>query len=109
MRLVRILQASACAAALAISIPQAAFGDDLKRPDAANIALACGGCHGASGQGMGSIPAIAGIPESEFVRAMQEFQSGSRSATVMDRIARGYRYQDFVALARFFENRREKP
>ena len=54
---------------------------------------------------MGSIPAIIGIPESEFIRTMEEFQSGHRSATVMDRIARGYQHQDFVALARFFKSR----
>jgi len=54
---------------------------------------------------MGSIPAITGIAESKFIRTMQEFQAGYRSATVMDRIARGYQYQDFVELARFFKNR----
>ncbi|HYE37474.1 hypothetical protein [Methylocaldum sp.] len=105
MRLIRLLQASACAATFAISIPQAVFSDDLERPDTAGIALACSGCHGSSGRGMGSIPAIIGIPESEFIRTMEEFQSGHRSATVMDRIARGYQHQDFVALARFFKSR----
>jgi cytochrome c553 len=106
MGLTRILQVSAYAATLAIPIPQAAFSDNLERPGFARIALACTGCHSASGQGMGSIPAISGIPESEFIRTMQEFKAGYRSATVMDRIARGYHYQDFVELARFFKNHR---
>lgn len=106
MRLTRILQVSAYAGALALSIPQAAFSDNLERPGFARIALACTGCHGASGQGIGSIPAISGIPESEFIHTMQEFKTGYRSATVMDRIARGYQYQDFLELARFFKNHR---
>jgi len=105
MRPTRILRTWAPATLLAISFPLAALGDVLERPDPTRIALACAGCHGESGLGMGSIPAIVGIPEAEFVRTMQEFQSGRRSATVMDRIARGYRYQDFVELARLFKNR----
>ncbi|BBA33746.1 cytochrome c class I [Methylocaldum marinum] len=105
MQLIRVLRVTACAAISALSVCQAVLGDDFKRPKPAAIALACGGCHGTYGQGMGSIPAIRGIPESEFIRAMQDFQSSSRSATVMDRIARGYQHQDFVGLARFFRNR----
>jgi cytochrome c553 len=105
MRLIGILQVSVYVVTLAISVPQAVFSDSRERPDSSRIALACAGCHGESGRGMGSIPAINGISESEFVRIMQEFQSGRRSATVMDRIARGYQFQDFVELARFFKNR----
>lgn len=105
MRLIRTQQVSAYAIVLAISAPQAVVGDNLARPDSIRIALACTGCHGESGRGMGSIPAITGIAESKFIRTMQEFQAGYRSATVMDRIARGYQYQDFVELARFFKNR----
>lgn len=106
MRLIRMFEISVYAAALAISVPQAVFSDDCASPDLARIALACTGCHGTSGQGMGSIPAINGIPESKFIRTMQDFKSGHRSATVMDRIARGYEDQDFLKLARFFWNRR---
>jgi sulfide dehydrogenase cytochrome subunit len=105
MQLIRILQVMAYSAISALSVWQTVLGDDFKRPKPATIALACGGCHGTYGQGMGSIPAIRGIPESEFIRAMQEFQSGSRPATVMDRIARGYQHEDFVGLARFFRSR----
>jgi sulfide dehydrogenase cytochrome subunit len=80
-------------------------GNDSSRPSTAAIALACTGCHGASGQGFDSIPAITGMPEAEFLQRMKAFRDGQRRATVMDRIARGYRDEDFAALAKFYNHR----
>jgi sulfide dehydrogenase cytochrome subunit len=71
-------------------------------PRPLSIALGCTGCHGASGEGYGSIPKISGKPEGEFVRKMQEFRADRRPATVMDRIAKGFDDDDFAALAKYF-------
>jgi sulfide dehydrogenase cytochrome subunit len=89
-----------------MSVSHAVSGDDRASTAFAQIALACTGCHGTSGQGIGSIPAINGIPESKFIRTMQDFKSGQRAATVMDRIAQGYDDRDFLEFARFFRDRR---
>ncbi len=51
------------------------------------------------------MPAINGIAEAEFARRMNAFKDGQRRATVMDRIARGYRDEDFAALAKYFYHR----
>ena len=72
------------------------------RPNAIRIAQACSGCHGPYGRGHGAIPSIAGMPESEFIQKMQAFRAGQRPASVMDRIARGYRDEDFAGLARIY-------
>jgi sulfide dehydrogenase cytochrome subunit len=69
------------------------------------LARACGGCHGNQGQGFEPIPRINNLPEAEFLRRMQAFRDGQRKATVMDRIARGYRDEDFAALAKYFNHR----
>lgn len=79
--------------------------EDIAHPNAAAIARACAGCHGPTGAGFASIPALTGISELEFVRRMKAFRDGVRQATVMDRIARGYREEDYAALAKFFSHR----
>jgi sulfide dehydrogenase cytochrome subunit len=81
-----------------------AAADRAARPEADAIARACAGCHGAQGQGFEAIPAINRIPEAEFVRRMKAFRDGQRSATVMDRIAKGYDDEDFAALAKYFNH-----
>lgn len=69
------------------------------------LALGCTGCHGLSGQGYGTIPAINRKSEAEFVRQMQEFRAQRRRATVMDRIAKGYSDEEVAALATYFNHR----
>jgi sulfide dehydrogenase cytochrome subunit len=75
------------------------------RPRPAMLAHACAGCHGTFGHGQAGTPVIAGMPETEFVRIMRAFKSGQRRSSVMNRIAQGYRDEDFIVLARFFRSR----
>jgi len=58
--------------------------------EAAVLALSCAACHGPGGASPGSIPAIDRLTPSEIAEALQAFRAGTRPATVMDRIARGY-------------------
>jgi sulfide dehydrogenase cytochrome subunit len=74
------------------------------RPSAATLAHACAGCHGTFGHSHAATPSINGKSEAEFIQLMQEFRSGQRQASVMNRIARGYTDEDFKSLARFFRN-----
>jgi sulfide dehydrogenase cytochrome subunit len=73
------------------------------RPEVERIAHACAGCHGTYGHSIAPTPSIAGKPEEEFVSLMRDFKSGQRVSSVMNRIARGYTDEDFVALAQFFK------
>ena len=66
-------------------------------------AMGCAGCHGTQGKlAMESFPALAAMPKDQFVRAMQDFQTGKRSATVMRNIAEGFTDADFAAMADYF-------
>jgi sulfide dehydrogenase cytochrome subunit len=66
-------------------------------------AMGCAGCHGTQGKlAMESFPALAAMPKTQFIRAMQDFQTGKRSATVMKNIAEGFTDADFVAMADYF-------
>ena len=48
------------------------------------------------------VPRLAGLDRPAIVRAMQEFRSGQRAATVMDRIAKGFTDEEIQAIAAWF-------
>lgn len=61
-------------------------------------ASSCTGCH-AEGSAMG---VLAGRPEGEIVGALEAFRAGSRPATIMNRIAKGFDPQEAQAIAAWF-------
>jgi cytochrome c553 len=48
------------------------------------------------------MPSLAGLRASEFMKAMQEFKSGEREASIMKRHAAGYTDAEFEAMAAYF-------
>lgn len=72
-------------------------------PSGAMLANTCAGCHGTNGNSVGpASPTIAGMDKEVFTDAMKAYKDGSRAATIMDRIARGYTDEQFTAMAEFF-------
>jgi sulfide dehydrogenase cytochrome subunit len=65
-------------------------------------AVSCSGCHPASAKVTSPVPRLAGQDRAAIVRAMQEFRSGQRAGTVMDRIAKGFTDDEIQALAAWF-------
>lgn len=63
-------------------------------------AISCAGCHAAGGT-PGPVPGITGRPVDEIVTAMAAFRDGTRPATVMDRIAKGFTADETEAIARW--------
>ena len=61
-------------------------------------ASSCTGCH-AEGSAMG---VLAGRPDAEIVGALDAFRSGTRPATIMNRIAKGFDAQESQAIAAWF-------
>ncbi len=73
-------------------------------PDVRYLAANCANCHGtdgraASGAGM---PGLAGLSATYFVEQMNAFRNGSRQATIMHQIAKGYTDAQIAAMAQFF-------
>ena len=62
-------------------------------------AAACSGCHPKAPAGATAIAPLAGRPPQDIVEAMQAFRTGQRSATVMDRIAKGFTDEETRAIA----------
>ncbi len=58
-------------------------------------ASSCSGCHG----GVAPLPVLAGRDADNTVAALDAFRAGTRPATVMDRIAKGFSHDESVAIA----------
>ena len=72
------------------------------------LAATCAACHGTGGRAPAgsAIPSLAGRPAAWVVEQMQAFRSGTREATVMHQIARGYDAAQIEQLAAFFAAQR---
>jgi cytochrome subunit of sulfide dehydrogenase len=91
------------AAALAL-VPIAAAAVASAEPPAG--AVACSGCHPASTRVTSPVPRLAGLDRDAIARAMQDFRSGTRAATVMDRIAKGFTDAEIHAIAAWYATQR---
>jgi cytochrome c553 len=69
-------------------------------------AVACSGCHATSPHVTTPVPRLVGRDRAEIVRAMQEFRTGARAGTVMDRIARGFTDAEIQAIAAWYAAQR---
>lgn len=67
-----------------------------------SLALSCAACHGTDGKSPGAIPTIDGRSVKEMKEALTGFKNGSRPATVMNRLAKGYTDQEIDELAEYF-------
>ena len=90
---------AALAAAIGIASIAAAAVASAERPAGA---ASCSGCHPASARVTSPVPRLAGLDRAMIARAMQDFRSGQRPATVMDRIAKGFTDDEIQALAAWF-------
>jgi sulfide dehydrogenase cytochrome subunit len=64
-------------------------------------AAACSGCHAPAARGS-PVPPLAGRNADEIVAAMQDFRSGKREATIMNRIAKGFSDAEMRSIAVWF-------
>jgi cytochrome subunit of sulfide dehydrogenase len=69
-------------------------------------ASSCSGCHAASASVETPVPRLVGRPGAEIVAAMQQFRTGQRQATVMDRIAKGFSGDEAAAIAAWYAAQR---
>jgi cytochrome c553 len=69
-----------------------------------SLAATCANCHGTDGravQGSSVLP-LAGLDKSYLVAQMQAFKTGTRPATVMHQISKGYSDAQIDVLAGYF-------
>lgn len=88
--------------ACALLDPSAARAADAIAPGA-RLAATCTGCHGTSGATAGNtLPALAGQSKEALLASLQAFKAGTRPATVMTQLAKGYTDEQLAQMAAFF-------
>jgi cytochrome c553 len=70
-------------------------------------AAACLGCHTVAADG-GPVPPLGNFTAQQIVTAMQAFRSGTRPATVMNRIAKGFSDEEIKAIADWYARSKAK-
>jgi cytochrome c553 len=93
------MMSKAVAAAIGLASIAAAMAASAEPPAGA---AACSGCHPSSTRVTSPVPRLAGLERAAIVRAMQEFRSGQRAGTVMDRIAKGFTEDEIQAIAAWY-------
>jgi sulfide dehydrogenase cytochrome subunit len=69
-------------------------------------AASCSGCHPVSPRVTSPVVRLAGLERTAIVQAMQDFRAGTRAATVMDRIAKGFTDEEVQAIAAWYTTQR---
>ena len=96
-----------CATALAqqpAPPPPAFAASNLSPKGVAAMASNCASCHGTNGRAApgSAVPGLAGRSTGELTQLMAAFKAGSRPATVMHQIAKGYSDAEIAAMAEHF-------
>ena len=91
------------AAALAVASIGAAAQEN---PAARSLAATCASCHGTDGRSVTQeVATLAGLPKDDIVAKMKAFRDGTRPATVMHQIAKGYSDPQIELVADYFSRR----
>ncbi len=70
-------------------------------------AAACANCHGTEGRAEPGMAALAGREQSELQKILLEFKAGTRPATLMHQIAKGYSDEQISQIAAYFAARKK--
>ncbi|HSU75923.1 MAG TPA: c-type cytochrome [Burkholderiales bacterium] len=91
------------AAALALAAAAAHAQDNAV---ARSLAATCAACHGSDGRSVtAEVVPLAGLPKEQIVAQMKAFRDGTRPATVMQQLAKGYSDAQIEQLADYFAGR----
>jgi cytochrome c553 len=66
----------------------------------------CFNCHGTEGRINSAIPAIAGRDREFLLEALKAYKAGSKPATIMHQLAKGYTDAELAALADYFSRQK---
>ena len=69
-----------------------------------SLAATCANCHGTNGVSApgASVPSLAGMPKDYLVTQMKAFKTGTRPATIMHQLSKGYSDAQIEQIAAYF-------
>ncbi len=88
-------------------ISGAAFAQNAPDRDALylkSLAATCANCHGTNGKSVdgSAVVSLAGVPKDYIVAQMQAFKNGTRPATIMHQLSKGYSDAQIEQIAGYF-------
>ena len=105
MRLHLLVQGLAAPVVLScLALPVLAQGQEARALHQAALAATCANCHGTNGRAVDgtAVPGLAGMPAAYMAEQLRAFKAGTRTATVMHQIAKGYNDAQIDAMAAYF-------
>ena len=98
----KLLRLAALSSVVAAAAPS--FAQDAQALNLRALAATCANCHGTQGQAVpnAAVPGLAGQPASYLVEQMKAFKAGTRQATVMHQIAKGYSEAQIESIAAYY-------
>jgi cytochrome c553 len=90
--------------AIAGLLPGLAAAQDAQALYVASLAATCANCHGSQGRAAdgSSVPGLAGLPREHTATQLKAFKAGTRPATIMHQLAKGYSDAQIEQLAAYF-------
>jgi cytochrome subunit of sulfide dehydrogenase len=74
-----------------------------------SLAATCANCHGTNGNAVGgaSVVTLAGMQRDYIVAQMAAFKAGTRPATIMHQISKGYSDEQIAQIAAYFSQQKK--
>ncbi len=96
--------ASVFVASLAITATSTAFSQSKDELNVASMAASCAACHGTQGKAVNgsAVVSLAGLSKDVIVAQMAAFKAGTRPATVMHQLSKGYSDVQIAMIATYF-------
>ena len=103
-RRVRALALAVLAALALPLVPTVAAAQDAQALYVGSLAATCANCHGTDGRTTdgSAVPALAGMPREYMLLQLKSFRDGSRPATVMHQITKGFSEAQLQQVAGYF-------
>lgn len=81
-----------------------ALAQDAQTLNTRALAATCANCHGTNGKAAANVvvPGLAGLPAPYITEQMKAFKAGTRPATVMHQLAKGYSDAQIDQMAAYF-------
>lgn len=104
MRLNTLTNYKTLAAAGLLALAGQASAQDAAALRQQALAATCANCHGTQGRAVegAAVPGLAGMPAVYLVEQMKAFKAGTRPATVMHQLAKGYSDAQIDQIAAYF-------
>ncbi len=94
----------AVAALMLAAAAAPAFAQDARALNQRALAATCANCHGTQGQAVSNaaVPGLAGMPAGYLSEQMKAFKAGTRPATVMHQLSKGYSDAQIESIAAYY-------